>query len=310
MSEQKRKKPHRARRMILWSLLALFIASALSVWLSYTLITTTSYAYETPKLSQPITIVQLSDLHCHLFGFNNAELIRRVRQEEPDLITITGDVLNYYSESDEYLLNVVQQLSQIAPVYFTVGNHDVRYMVVHKVSSRLEGVERAGAVVLNGSYADIVIRGQHLRIGGLYDYVFNKNQLDDAAYRATDTYRFLTAFENTDAFKLLLIHQPNYLINEEANARWDIDLALCGHEHGGQVRLPLLGGFYSTHLGWFTPYLDGATLINGIPTLITRGLSSYIWMSNGLPAPPRFCNPPELVRIQLNGTSATDGASS
>lgn len=292
----------RGFRRVLFVLLALFVAGVLfilvSVYLSANAIVVTVYGCESPKIEKPIDLLLLTDMHTHSFQEGNARLLRRVAKEAPDVILIAGDALNWYSESHDYVTNLVERLSRIAPVYFTVGNHDAKYMTQSQDYGLLDEIEQAGAAALNAGYVDVVVKGQKLRIGGLYDFVFNRNGMDEEAYRQTEGYRFLAGFEDTDDFKLLLAHQPNFLLDDAPEARWDIDLAVCGHEHGGQVRIPFYGGFYSTHLGWFSPYLDGAHLINGIPTVISRGLGTYTKGGYRI-VPPRFCNIPELVRIEL-----------
>lgn len=293
-------KPRRRRRKIIIAVAAALLAiCALSIWASMNVLTVTEYRVESPKMTRALRLALLSDLHDHTFGHDNDELVKRIAALRPDAVMFTGDAINYYSDNDDVLTSLVSRLSRLCPVYFTVGNHDVRFMALHRMIGRIERLERAGAVVLNSSYLDVMIKGQHLRVGGLYNYAFNKNEVAPDAYRASEAYQFLADFEDTDAYKLLLTHKPTFLISDDEEGRWDIDLALCGHEHGGQVRLPLIGNVYSPHLGWFSPYVDGAHLINGIPTIITRGLSTYTVMYNGLPTPPRLFNLPEIVLITL-----------
>lgn len=290
------------RRRPLIALLATAAALAAVIWTSLECIGTTVYRAASPKLSAPVTAVMLVDTHDHVFGENNQRLLSAVRAERPDLILFAGDGLNLYSETDETLVSLVRELCGIAPVYYSLGNHEVRYMFEQRSAALLSDLRAAGAVVLDSDYRDIEIRGQRIRVGGLYGRVYAETD----AWRASDIYRFLSAFEDTDAYKVLLAHKPDFLIDESGDARWDIDLALCGHEHGGQIRLPLIGGFYSPHLGFATPYLDGAHLINGIPTVISRGLGTYGPFTPTGFVPPRMFNPPELVRLELTGME--DGA--
>lgn len=285
----------RRRRKL--ALLALLGAAALllTAWDSATNIRTTAYRARSPKLTAPVRAVLLVDTHAHSFGKENAELLSAVRSQQPDLILFAGDGLNAFSETDDYVVSLVRELVKIAPVYYALGNHEMRYLFEQKSLALLSDIRSAGAVLLDHAYADITVHGQRLRIGGLFDRVYD----DASPFRSQSAAPFLADFEDTDAYKLLLAHQPDFLLNDQPDARWDIDLALCGHEHGGQVRLPIVGGFYSPHLGFASPYLQGAHLINGIPTVISRGLATYGPVTPTGVVPPRLFNPPELLTIEL-----------
>ncbi|MDD3335476.1 MAG: metallophosphoesterase [Eubacteriales bacterium] len=290
------------RAALLYSALAtLLLLVGVTIWTSMYCMSVTEYEYNSPKLMKEIRVLQLSDLHDNAWLLENDRLLQEARRLQPDVIVLTGDMLNYYTVSEEPLLRLMRGLTDIAPTFYSFGNHEIYYRREHEATSLFQKLTEAGITVLADQYKDIQVNGQAVRIGGLYDYTYNIRQLNDEDYRNTDTYIFLASYEDTDAFKLLLCHKPEFLLAEEHAPNWDIDLALCGHEHGGQVRLPLLGGFYSTHLGWFSPYLDGAQLINGIPTVISRGLGTYLWSSRGFPIPFRFCNTPELSLITLQG---------
>lgn len=291
------------RRLFVIAALLLLLAVALTavIWTSLECIGVTAYRVESSKLSAPLTAVLITDPHDHVFGEGNSRLIEAVRAESPDLILFAGDGLNLYSQSPDTLTALIRELCQIAPVYYSLGNHETRYIYIHKSAALLDALREAGAVVLDGGYADAEVGGQKLRIGGLYGFAYNET--DAEGWYDASACRFLRDFEDTDAYKILLAHKPEHLLNDREDARWDIDLAVCGHEHGGQIRLPLIGGFYSTHLGFFSPYLDGAHLINGIPTVISRGLGTYGPFAPWGFIPPRMFNPPELIRIDLAGPS-------
>lgn len=294
------KKPIK-RRILAVSLTALLFLSCVSLWQSLSEMTVTEYVLHSRKVTEPIRVVQLSDLHDNTLLINNDRLVDKVAELKPDLVLLTGDLLNFNSESDAPVLSFIKALSAVAPVYVSAGNHEIGYMRGVESDNFLDKYQAAGAVVLNSRYADVTVKGQALRIGGVYGAVYNQRHLPDEVFRGTNTYRFLTAFEDTNALKLLMCHKPEHLLDETDSTSWDIDLAFSGHEHGGQVRLPLIGGFYSTHLGWFSPYLDGVHMLSGIPVVISRGLGTYTWSAWGLPIPPRFCNPPEIVLVTIDG---------
>ena len=294
------KKP--GKRTVIKVFSGIFIAGILYVLMSFLvsryLISVTTYKYDMDKIAAPIKIAVLTDEHANAFGRDNARLIKKVNTQNPDLVLIVGDALNSYSPTSSFLTELIAALAETAPVYFAIGNHELAFMAQRGLPVDLlqEEIRRAGGAFLDQSYVDITIKGQALRIGGLFDYVFNSTNVPEEQYAEKDSYLFLKDYCNTDAAKIMMTHRPQSYITDDQSARWPIDLAICGHEHGGQVRLPFLGGFYSTHLGLFPPYLDGYHVINGIPVVISRGLGTYY--SNR--TPPRWNNVPELIMLELS----------
>lgn len=291
----KKSMSNRSVRLVCYGLIACLLTACGSLWYSVLGLSVTEFRGKSAKLGETIRLMLLSDLHDSPWLRSGDGLLPKVRAFAPDVILLAGDLINYYTKDDEAELALIRALGEIAPVYAAAGNHEVVSIRSVEDAGLFRRMKAAGATVLNNRYADLTIKGQRLRVGGLYDYAFNRRNRDDQSWRSTDVYRFLRDFEDTDDLKLLICHKPEFLLGGE----WDIDLALCGHEHGGQVRLPLAGGFYTPHMGWFSPYLDGARLMNGVPVVISRGLGSYVWSSEGLAVPPRFWNPPELVGITL-----------
>lgn len=269
-----------------------------SLYLSKHYLTTTTYKYDSDKINQQVNIVVLTDEHGNSFGKDNSKLITQVEKLSPDMIVIVGDAINFYSENDQFLIEVVTSLSKISEVYFTIGNHEAEYMVTNKTSVDIlsNRVKEAGGMYLDQDYIDLIINNQSIRLGGLYDYTFNNTNVPLEQYYQKDSYLFLKDFQNTSAFKLMLTHRPESYITNDKDAKWTIDLVLSGHEHGGQVRIPFYGGIYSTHLGWFSEYLDGYHMVNGIPVVISKGLGTY----DSKVTPPRFNNLPEIVKIELS----------
>lgn len=287
--------------------LAAVIYVSISLYLSANALTTSIFNYDSAKLSEPVTITALTDIHSHLFGDANKRLISKVEKEKPDLILIVGDGINWYDESYEPLLTFISRVSQIAPVYFTVGNHETEYMYNHSDADEfIDDVRTAGAAVVIGNYVDITCKGQDFRIGGFYGNAYNTDLTSTESYLESDNYKFLKDFVDTDAFKLMLAHEPQSFITEEDTTKWDIDLVVSGHEHGGQIRLPFIGAVYSYHpfMGWFPKYTDGTHIINGIPVIISRGLGTYTkGVTEGgrfFPMIPRFNNIPEICDIQIS----------
>ena len=261
-------------------------------------LSTSTYRYDSPKITAPVRIAVLTDEHANAFGRENQRLLSLLEKQRPDIILVVGDALNSYSADSSYLIQLITAAKEIAPVYFSQGNHELSFLTQNgmTLATLAEEIRRAGGVYLDQSYEDVTVHGQRLRIGGLYDYTYNNTGVPNEQYAVKDSYVFLREYSDTDAFKIMLTHRPESYLTDAQDARWPINLAVCGHEHGGQVRLPVLGGFYSTHLGLFSPYVDGYHLVNGIPVVVSRGLGTYYSKRT----PPRFYNVPEIVMIELS----------
>ncbi len=244
----------------------------------------TEYEIPTHKLTEPIRIVQIADLHCTDFG---QELPEMIAAQEPDLIAVVGDLVNMDEEDVSIALSTLRNLVSIAPVYVSLGNHEA----VHRdtfANDLIQSFTDTGAIVMDNIYEDIQIKGQRIRIGGIYGYC-----LPDNAVEAWDNESaFLYDYQETSHFKLLLAHMAVcWLINDSLDY-WDVDCVLSGHSHGGQVVLPFIGGLYAPDQGWFPERIDGHFEHDNKHLIVTSGLG-------GTDPVPRFYNRPEVVVIDL-----------
>ena len=156
-----------------------------------------------------------------------------------------------------------------------------------------EELEAAGAVVLDKEYVDVEVDGIQIRLGGMYDYAFGLNGNNDASSAPDDTRSFLEDFQNTDRLKIMLAHRPDSFIFGDASKVWDVDLVISGHNHGGQVVLPFLGGLYGGDQGFFPEYVHGMYEKDNFQMLVTSGLGSDRQKL------PRFNNPPEIAVLEI-----------
>ena len=234
----------------------------------------------------------ISDLHDHEFGADNWRLAEKIEEIQPDLILMDGDMLNEASEDASVSLELIGQLKDTAPVYYALGNHELGYM--ENGHPELTGeLEAAGAVVLDKTYVDIEVNGNKVRIGGMYDYAFGLNGNNDASAAPSDTLSFLQEFQDTDNLKIMLAHRPDSFIFGDASKVWDVDLVVSGHNHGGQVVIPFLGGLYGGDQGWFPEYIHGMYQKDKIRMFVTSGLGTHHEKL------PRFNNPPEIAVLTI-----------
>lgn len=271
---------------------AVVLALLLSVGLCAVWVRTVHYTVALEGVITPVHAVILSDLHGREFGESNARLIRKIAEEAPDVIFLVGDLLDGAAETEDVarLLELISSLATLAPVYFSPGNHELKYM--ERDETLLTRVASAGAVVVNDSFVDAEITGQPLRIGGTMGHAFPFGRTREV-YQASPEYQFLTAFQQTDIPTICLAHMPDTFIFNGAYQAWRVDLVLSGHTHGGLVRLPLIGGLYAPMQGFFPPYDRGLfSLGEQMQLLLTSGLAGYGWI-------PRVNNPPEIVVADL-----------
>lgn len=256
-------------------------------------LTTTHYTLSSTTISS-LRIVQLTDLHNSEFGEDNARLVSTVRDQSPDLILLTGDLLNSDEQRTDIATDLIAQLCDIAPVYFSNGNHELEYEERYGVDID-ELYREAGAVVLEKEYQDITVKNQKIRLGGIYGYCLPGKYLETGEADPEET-EFLEAFQDTDLPKILMCHMPVcWMINGSLDD-WDVDYVFAGHVHGGEVILPFVGGLYGPDLGWFPGKLEGLySSENGENTLIlSRGLGTNEII-------PRFNNIPEVMVVDIQG---------
>ena len=289
-----RKKARRYRQIFI-SIGLLFLIILGEVWCSIHWLIVRNYEYQSEKLGsgQEINVAVLSDLHDHEFGKENKKLVKKIKEQEPDLILLDGDILNEDSENADVPCALIRKLKDVAPVYFSLGNHEVSYM--ENGHTDLVGqLESEGAVVLDESYEDIEVNGVQLRLGGLYDYAFALDGNDDAKNTPEPVKSFLEDYQNTDRLKLMMAHRPESFCFGNASSVWDVDLVISGHIHGGQVVLPILGGLYGGDQGWFPEYVHGMYQKDDMNIFVTSGLGSHHQLL------PRFWNRPEIAMIEIS----------
>lgn len=245
----------------------------------------TFYVIEDEKISNPMRIVLLSDLHLQEFGKDNVRLVDEIKRLNPDIIAMAGDMMNQDDPDVSVVITLCRQLVDVAPIYFCYGNHEKEVIRVRQTSKLNVDLEKLGVHVLHNRYETINVNGNLIDIGGLSA---NPGTLD-----AEYTQRFWQAYLKTQNYHLLLVHYPQYFFTGGALVGENIDLALCGHLHGGQAILPFVGGLYHPLEGFLPEMTDGCNQVEDTWVVISRGLG------NGKSL-PRFNNPPELVIVDLH----------
>ena len=233
-----------------------------------------------PQAFEGLRIVQLSDLHNVVFKDGNAKLIALVEQAEPDMIFITGDMLDSRRTDTQAALRVADKVVDRAPTYYVPGNHEARLSEYGEFERSLENL---GVMVLRNSAVSVERDGEAISIVGVDDPDF----LD--ADGGEEAMNVMLDQLDTKGCTLLLSHRPELFA---VYAEKGIALAFSGHVHGGQIRLPLLGGLYGPHQGFFPEYDGGLYHEDNSAMIVSRGIGNSIF-------PFRVNNDPEVVLAVL-----------
>lgn len=302
------------RKKIRFSILLLLAAVlVLSTLRSYRNPVVTEVTIENDKVTNPVRYVYISDLHENVLGENNQQLYDQLKELDPDFILIGGDIINWTSKDDEYAVEVIDGLSGISDVYFSLGNHEIEYLhsrneiefsgwdrdnssltlVKTNENGFIRRIEKAGATVLQKNWTDIEINGTKLRIGGAYEGMFSRDSGNPEDTMLPGMYAFLTGFQDTGSLTIYMTHKPYSFLHGNASALWNIDVVMCGHEHAGQVVLPFLGGLYSRERGFFPKYTHGVFSFDETTLIVSSGIGSDFEFL------PRLNNPPEIVLVTI-----------
>ena len=252
-------------------------------------LTAEEYSEELDGINGDVKIVFLSDLHGKEFGKNNVKVAELIREQQPDIIAVVGDLIDRNSDAEdiEKMCSFVSMLPDIAPTYFTIGNHEKNYFDKHG-SGFLEELQKIGVTVLECEYEDLTVNGTTFRLGGMSElaYYGGDGKYDPKAEP------FLKEYCDTDLPKVMFSHRPEAFGFKYALQDWDVDLVLSGHTHGGLVRLPVIGGLFAPIQGMFPYFYYGEYTEYNSKIIITSGLAGY----EGF---PRMYNPPEIAVVTL-----------
>lgn len=239
----------------------------------------TEYAVTDEKITAPIKIALIADLHNHEYGEDNSELLSLIREGKPDMIAVVGDIVYKKSDDTSVMERFFSDLKEIAPTYCCLGNHELG-LIAHGID--IKGIaKKTGVIVLDNETVSIEVNGNQIAVGGM---TYNPDY-------GTPTLEYLEGFASLPEYKLLLCHYPEY---QWQFMKKDIDIAMCGHFHGGLIRVPGKGGLFAPTQGFFPDYTEGVHDFDGRIMVVSRGLGSSSFV-------PRVNNPAELVFVTIQG---------
>lgn len=238
----------------------------------------THYDYYNPKIPAEFNnykILQISDLHCKNFGTEQSELISSIQNCNPDIIVLTGDIIDNRQTSVKAVYDLITGLNQQYPIYFVTGNHELEPSAAKSYSDMLDIFKSFQVILLDDS--SIALEKNNQKI-----YLYGQK------FRSKYVTNYLEPI-NENHFNILLYHASDFF---DLIAPFHYDLVLSGHIHGGVVRLPIVGGLLNADGSWFPKYDRGMYTIQPSTLIASAGL--------GDASLPRFYNNPELVLITLH----------
>ena len=230
-------------------------------------------------------IAHLSDLHNTEFGKENVRLLRKLMKAAPDVIVITGDILDSNRTDTAVALAFAANALNIAPCYYVTGNHEGSIDTYENFKKDLKAL---GVIVLENEYRVLERGNAKIRLYGIDDpNVCHDGIWGDPA--AVTAQRLENLQIDSETYSILLSHRPDLM---EVYAAGEVDLVLSGHVHGGQFRIPFMGGLYAPSQGFFPEYNAGLYQLNDTQMIVSRGLGNSSF-------PLRLNNRPEIVLITL-----------
>lgn len=251
-------------------------------------IETTAITIETerlPKAFDGYTVVQIADLHGKSFDPKQTKLLKKITQAQPDLIVMTGDLIDSRRNGEAAALTLMKQLTADYPVYFVTGNHEVRRNL-----TLLPKLEAIGVQILRNTAVPLEYNGANIALLGIDDPTTTR--WSEGLQESDGTRKSLASAQEAvdrSTFQLLLAHRPEYV---PLYAERQIDLVLSGHAHGGQIRLPFTDGLYAPGQGFFPKRTAGQYTVDTTQLIVSRGLGNSLF-------PFRLFNRPEIVVITL-----------
>ena len=285
-------KSHRIKwkKYFWWTFLILFFPFTLLFYWGNKVLGVTRYVIEDKNLPMAFYgfgIVQISDLHNARFGKEQTRLLEKIRKIAPDMIAVTGDLIDSNRTDTDVAMQFIKGAQKIAPVYYVTGNHESRTDEFNLLKERLLS---AGVHIADDIATTIEKNDETINVVGLQAPEFTMKKLSFSEKRKRVSQKLGKLKQRTDGYTILLSHHPEYFDEYVKNG---FNLVMSGHAHGGQIRIPFVQrGFYSPDQGLFPRYTEGVYKKEKTKMLVSRGLGNST-------CPWRINNFPEIVFLTL-----------
>lgn len=240
-----------------------------------------------PESFKGYKILQISDLHNKEFGSKQNKILAKIEKINPDIIVITGDLIDSNNTNIDVAMDLIDGIINIAPIYYVSGNHEAWSGSYNDLKSKLEN---SGVVVLDNKKTEFFNDRNSIDIIGLADTSFIESDWLEYGGNSETKNLLNKLTEDSTNFKILLSHRPE-LFDIYSNS--NVNLVFSGHAHGGQFRLPFIGGLIAPDQGFFPKLTEGIHTSNNTSMIISRGLGNSI-------VPVRIFNRPELIVVTLS----------
>lgn len=241
-----------------------------------------------PSEFKDFTIVHISDLHNKQFGKNQKNIISKINKISPDIIVITGDLISSYSTNLDIAIDFINNAIKVAPIYYVNGNHESR--LPEDYNSLKSQMKSASVNILENSYSSISKENSKINIIGINDPSFDALRLFEYTDEQIVSKNLEKLTNNSDEYTILLSHRPELF---DTYCSYNINLVFAGHAHGGQIRLPFIGGVIAPNQGFFPQYTSGLYQKGNTNMIVSRGLGNSAF-------PFRINNRPEIVVVKLS----------
>ncbi|GAA6383165.1 metallophosphoesterase [Intestinibacter bartlettii] len=287
---------------IIFIFIGIFILMYLYIKYNVNTLEVTKYVVENKKVPKEFdgyNIVQISDLHSKLFGENNKKLIQKIKSLNPDIVVVTGDLIDGENNNYNVALDFMKEISKLYRVYYIIGNHEQKSLIKKykdEYKDYFNKLHQIDFVNLDNNKVEIVKGDSNINLYGLtvpyscYKYLFDNQETTSIDI---DFLEEKLGKVDREQFNILLAHTPFYFDEYE---KWGADLTLCGHVHGGIVRLPIVGGLLSPDRKFFPKYDLGEYTKNKSTMIVSKGLG-------GSKVLIRVNCKPEVVNIKLKNTN-------
>ena len=277
------------KKIVILSIVAVLLV-LLIIWIAWgnKALELNSYTISSDKLPVAFDgyrIAQVSDLHNAEMGKDNEKLISMLKDATPDIIVITGDMIDSRNTKVDVALSFAEQAVKIAPCYYVTGNHEAR---VDEYSDLKDGLLELGVIVLEDDRVDIELSGETITLIGVDDPSFQTDYLFGDDETVVES-KLAELTSEDDGYTVLLSHRPELF---DIYVESGVDLVFSGHAHGGQFRLPFIGGVAAPNQGLFPKYDAGIYTEGNTNVVVSRGVGNSI-------IPFRVNNRPEVILIEL-----------
>ena len=273
--------------IILISILLIFLV-CLYLYYENNYLQVSNYTIESDKIPKDFNkfkIVHISDFHNTKSKKLKDNLIKEIKNNKPNIIALTGDLIDANKTDIDIAISFVKKINNVAPIYYVTGNHEAN---INNYDELKEKLKNNKVIVLDDNVEKLKINDKEINLIGINDPQMSHNDYSKDSVIVKD--KLISIQYNKNNFNILLSHRPELI---KTYAEYSFDLVLSGHAHGGQIRIPFIGGLVAPNQDLFPKYTSGIYEVANTKMIVSRGIGNSI-------LPFRIYNRPELVVIELN----------